>query len=141
MNWLGELSPMKMRLGETLSVTLFGESHGTLVGALVEGVPAGLAIDEERIAQRMLTRRPGGHFASKRKEDDIVELQSGIHNGYSTGQPILIEIRNKDARESDYSFIPNHPRPGHQDLPMHLRSGGFADLRGLQSILAAVTAY
>ena len=55
-----------MRLGETLSVTLFGESHGTLVGALIEGVPAGLAIDEERIAQHMLTRRPGGHFASKR---------------------------------------------------------------------------
>ena len=116
-----------MRLGETLSLTLFGESHGHMVGALLEGVPAGLAIDEERIAQRMLTRRPGGHFASKRNEDDIVELMTGIHNGFSTGQPILIQIKNKDARESDYSFIPNHPRPGHQDLVMHLRSGGFAD--------------
>ena len=131
---------MKMRLGETLSVTLFGESHGTLVGALIEGVPAGLAIDEERIAQHMLTRRPGGHFASKRKEDDIVELQTGVHNGYATGQPILIQIRNKDARESDYSFIPNHPRPGHQDLPMHLRTGGFADLRGGGSSSARLTA-
>ena len=57
-----------MRLGETLSVTLFGESHGHLVGALLEGVPAGLPIDDERIAQRMSTRRPGGHFASKRKK-------------------------------------------------------------------------
>ncbi|MAH35076.1 MAG: chorismate synthase, partial [Verrucomicrobiales bacterium] len=108
-----DLSPMKMRLGETLSVTLFGESHGHLVGALLEGVPAGLPIDEERIAQRMLTRRPGGHFASKRKEDDVVELLAGVHNGFATGQPILIQIRNKDARESDYSFIPNRPRPGH----------------------------
>ena len=109
---------MKMRLGETLSVTLFGESHGHLVGALLEGVPAGLPIDEERIARRMSTRRPGGHFASKRKEDDAVDLLSGVHNGFATGQPILIQIRNKDARESDYSFIPNHPRPGHQDLLM-----------------------
>ncbi|DAC68867.1 MAG TPA: chorismate synthase [Candidatus Poseidoniales archaeon] len=131
---------MKMRLGETLSVTLFGESHGHLVGALLEGVPAGLPIDEERIAQRMSTRRPGGHFASKRKEVDAVELLAGIHNGFSTGQPILIQIRNKDARESDYSFIPNHPRPGHQDLMMHLRTGGFADLRGGGSSSARLTA-
>ena len=63
---------MKMRLGESLSITLFGESHGQLVGALLEGVPAGLRIDEERIARQMLTRRPGGHIASKRKEQDIL---------------------------------------------------------------------
>ncbi len=131
---------MKMRLGETLSVTLFGESHGHLVGALLEGVPAGLQIDKERIEQRMLVRRPGGHFASKRKEDDAVELLSGVHEGFATGQPILIQVRNKDARESDYSFIPNHPRPGHQDLLMHLRSGGFADLRGGGSSSARLTA-
>ena len=55
-----------MRLGESLTMTLFGESHGQLVGALLEGVPPGLQIDEKRIAQRMMTRRPGGHFASKR---------------------------------------------------------------------------
>ncbi len=129
-----------MRLGETLSITLFGESHGHLVGALLEGVPAGLQIDEERIAKRMLTRRPGGHFASKRKEDDKVELLTGVHQGFATGQPILIQIRNKDARTSDYSFIPNHPRPGHQDLLMHLRTGGFADLRGGGTSSARLTA-
>ena len=139
-NRLEGLSQMKMRLGETLSLTLFGESHGLLVGALLEGVPAGLVVDEERIAQRMLTRRPGGHFASKRKEDDVVELMTGVYDGFSTGQPILIQIKNKDARESDYSFIPNHPRPGHQDLLMHLRSGGFADLRGGGSSSARLTA-
>ena len=131
---------MKMRLGESLSITLFGESHGQLVGTLLEGVPAGLRIDQERIAQRMLTRRPGGHFASKRKEEDHVELVTGVHEGYATGQPILIQIRNKDSRSSDYSFIPNHPRPGHQDLLMHQRSGGFADLRGGGSSSARLTA-
>ncbi len=129
-----------MRLGENLTMTLFGESHGNLVGALLEGVPAGLQIDEKRIAQRMLTRRPGGHFASKRKEDDAVELLTGIHNGFTTGQPILIQIRNKDARGKEYSFIPNHPRPGHQDLLMALRSGGYADLRGGGSSSARLTA-
>ena len=103
-------------------------------------MPSGLEIDEERIKERMLVRRPGGHFASKRNEDDSVELLSGVHKGFTTGQPILIQIRNKDARESDYSFIPNHPRPGHQDLLMHLRSGGFADLRGGGSSSARLTA-
>ena len=93
------------------------------MGALLEGVPAGLQIDEKRIEERMASRRPGGHFASKRKEDDVVELLTGVHEGFATGQPILIQIRNKDARSSDYSFIPNHPRPGHQDLLMHMRSG------------------
>ena len=129
-----------MRLGESLSITLFGESHGQLVGALLEGVPAGLQIDEKRIEERMASRRPGGHFASKRREDDIVELLTGVHEGFATGQPILIQIRNKDARSSDYSFIPNHPRPGHQDLLMHMRSGGFADLRGGGSSSARLTA-
>ena len=129
-----------MRLGETLSMTLFGESHGQLVGALLEGVPAGLQINEDRIASRMSTRRPGGHFASKRREDDVVELLTGVHEGFATGQPILIQIRNKDAKSSDYSFIPNHPRPGHQDLLMHMKSGGYADLRGGGSSSARLTA-
>ena len=115
-----------MRLGESLTMTLFGESHGQLVGALLEGVPPGLQIDEKRIAQRMMTRRPGGHFASKRNEDDTVELLTGVHEGFATGQPILLQIPNKDSRSSDYSFIPNHPRPGHQDLLMQMRTGGFA---------------
>ena len=73
---------MKMRLGESLTMTLFGESHGQLVGALLEGVPPGLQIDEKRIAQRMMTRRPGGHFASKRNEDDAVALLTGVRTNY-----------------------------------------------------------
>ena len=129
-----------MRLGESLTMTLFGESHGQLVGALLEGVPPGLQIDEKRIAQRMMTRRPGGHFASKRNEDDAVELLTGVHEGFATGQPILLQIPNKDSRSSDYSFIPNHPRPGHQDLLMQMRTGGFADLRGGGSSSARLTA-
>lgn len=129
-----------MRLGKLLTVTLFGESHGAMVGALIEGIPPGLPIDEDYIQQCMDMRRPGGHFASKRKESDIVEVSTGVYEGVSTGQPILLVIRNNDARSSDYSFIPNHPRPGHQDMVMNIRTDGYADLRGGGSSSARLTA-
>ena len=129
-----------MRLGKLLTVTLFGESHGAMVGALIEGIPPGVAIDEEYIQQCMDMRRPGGHFASKRNESDIVEVSTGVYEGVSTGQPILLIIRNNDARSSDYSFIPNHPRPGHQDMVMNIRTDGHADLRGGGSSSARLTA-
>lgn len=129
-----------MRLGKLLTVTLFGESHGAMVGALIEGIPPGLPIDEDYIQQSMDMRRPGGHFASKRKESDIVEVSTGVYEGVSTGQPILLVIRNNDARSSDYSFIPNHPRPGHQDMVMNIRTDGHADLRGGGSSSARLTA-
>jgi len=129
-----------MRLGKLLTVTLFGESHGAMVGALIEGIPPGLPIDEDYIQQCMDMRRPGGHFASKRKESDIVEVSTGVYEGVSTGQPILLVIRNNDARSSDYSFIPNHPRPGHQDMVMNIRTDGHADLRGGGSSSARLTA-
>jgi chorismate synthase len=131
---------MHMRLGKLLTVTLFGESHGAMVGALVEGIPPGVVIDQPYIQQCMDMRRPGGHFASKRKESDIVEISTGVYEGISTGQPILLIIRNNDARSSDYSFIPNHPRPGHQDMVMNLRTDGNADLRGGGSSSARLTA-
>ena len=129
-----------MRLGKLLTVTLFGESHGAMVGALIEGIPPGVTIDEEYIQQCMDMRRPGGHFASKRNESDIVEVSTGVYEGVSTGQPILLIIRNNDARSSDYSFIPNHPRPGHQDMVMNIRTDGHADLRGGGSSSARLTA-
>ena len=129
-----------MRLGKLLTVTLFGESHGAMVGALIEGIPPGLVIDEDYIQQCMDMRRPGGHFASKRKESDIVEISTGVYDGASTGQPILLIIRNDDARSSDYSFIPNHPRPGHQDMVMNIRTDGHAELRGGGSSSARLTA-
>ena len=129
-----------MRLGKFLTVTLFGESHGAMVGALIEGIPPGIVIDEGYIQQCMDMRRPGGHFASKRKESDIVEVSTGVYEGTSTGQPILLIIRNNDARSSDYSFIPNHPRPGHQDMVMNIRTDGHADLRGGGSSSARLTA-
>ena len=121
---------MQMGFGEKLRVTLFGESHGKAVGALVEGMPSGINVDHSAIQVALDTRRPGGSLASARKEDDSCEIISGVHQGKTTGWPILIVVKNKDAHSSDYSFLPNHPRPGHADLPVIERTEGNADLRG-----------
>ncbi|HJM19900.1 MAG TPA: chorismate synthase [Candidatus Thalassarchaeaceae archaeon] len=129
-----------MRLGEDIAVTLFGESHGAVVGALVEGIPAGVAVDAESLAKDLSQRKPGGEFASKRREDDACHILSGVNEGFTTGWPILLIIANKDAHSSDYSFLPNHPRPGHADLPELARTSGYSDLRGGGANSARLTA-
>jgi len=119
-----------MRIGERLRTTLFGESHGPAVGALVEGIPAGTPIDEEYLVAELERRRPGSGIASLRKESDHCEILSGVYQGKATGSPLLLLIRNDDARSSDYSFLPDMPRPGHADLPAMVNSDGAADPRG-----------
>ena len=131
---------MNMHFGERIRLTLFGTSHGPRVGAFLNGVPAGLAIDEKAIVKAMISRRPGGRYASKRKEEDKVELLSGVENGFTNGKEIELSIANNDAKSRDYSFLPNHPRPGHQDMVMHKRTNGEADLRGGGSSSARLTA-
>jgi len=119
-----------MRIGDRLRTTLFGESHGPAVGALVEGIPAGTPIDEEYLSAELERRRPGSGIASLRKESDQCEILSGVYEGKATGSPLLLLIRNDDARSSDYSFLPDMPRPGHADLPAMVNSEGAADPRG-----------
>ena len=131
---------MHMRLGEALRVTLRGSSHGPFVGALVEGMPAGLQVDEATVQAAMALRKTGGTYSSKRKEDDVVEWRTGVSDGQTTGEPIEVHIANSDARSSDYSFLPDHPRPGHQDMVMMKRTDGEADLRGGGTSSARMTA-
>ncbi len=121
---------MRMGFGEHLRVTLFGESHGIGVGALVEGMPSGVTVDSKLMQEALSRRRPGGQLASKRNEPDVCEILSGVHEGKTTGWPILLFVKNKDAKSRDYEFLPNHPRPGHADLPVMERTDGAADLRG-----------
>ncbi len=131
---------MNMGLGEALRVTLRGSSHGPFVGALVEGLPEGLKVDEERVQAAMNLRKTGGTYSSKRKEADRVEWRTGVVNGITTGEAIEVHIANQDARSSDYSFLPDHPRPGHQDMVMMKRTNGEADLRGGGTSSARMTA-
>ena len=131
---------MRMSLGENMIVTLFGESHGPAVGALIEGMPANVEFDLEQLITDMVSRRPGSGLASKRKETDDVEILSGVNNGRTTGMPILLLIRNQDVRSKDYSFLPYQPRPGHVDHPINIKTEGAADLRGGGSFSARLTA-
>ena len=131
---------MQMRLGEALRVTLTGSSHGPHVGAIVEGMPKGIEVNDSAIADAMALRKTGGAYSSKRKESDEVDWCSGVVNGTTTGALIELQIANNDARSSDYSFLPDHPRPGHQDMVMMKRTNGEADLRGGGTSSARMTA-
>lgn len=132
---------MRMRVGSNLVVTLFGESHGPAVGALIEGYPSGHRIDAEQLLFDMDSRKPGtSRLASMRKESDKVEILSGVYEGNSTGLPILLLIKNEDVKSKDYSFLPNLPRPGHVDHPIDIKTDGYADLRGGGSFSARLTA-
>ncbi len=130
---------MGMEIGENLKVTIFGESHGKCVGALIEGMPPGTPIDSETLLQDLQKRKPGRKGMSQRSEDDQCEIMSGVYEGKATGWPILMLTMNSDAKSKDYSFLPDHPRPGHADLVESVRSDGSADLRGGGSQSARLT--
>jgi len=115
--------------GNKISVTIFGESHGPKIGAVLGNLPAGEIIDEEKIAREMARRAPGGGaFATPRKESDRVFIVSGLLNGKTTGAPLCALLDNANARSGDYD--PARPRPGHADLAAHMKYGGFQDFRG-----------
>ena len=116
--------------GKIFKVTTWGESHGVALGCIVDGVPPNISIDEKYIQKFLDKRKPGqSKFTNQRKEDDKVEILSGIFNGKTTGTPICLLIRNKDTRSKDYSEIKNKFRPGHADYTYHLKYG-FRDYRG-----------
>jgi len=108
--------------GSLFRVTTFGESHGDFVGAAIEGVLAGFRISLAGIQRELDRRRPGrGRTVSQRREPDILEVVSGIVKGRTTGAPIRLRVRNRDARPSDYDEILHLPRPGHADLAYYLK--------------------
>ncbi len=110
--------------------TTFGESHGKAIGCVVDGVPAGLVIDEDFIQSELDRRRPGkSKFATARKESDTVEILSGVFEGKATGTPIAMVIFNKDQKSKDYSNIKDIFRPGHADFTYYHKYG-IRDYRG-----------
>ncbi len=129
-------------MGEKLRVTIFGQSHGPAVGCVVEGFPAGFAVDREALAAFMERRAPGrGDLASARKEDDLPEIISGLNEeGLSCGAPICAVIKNKDARPGDYPDLRLLPRPGHADFAALRKYGPPWDYRGGGQFSARLTA-
>jgi len=115
--------------GTKFRLTTFGESHGIAIGGVVDGIPAGLKIDANFIQNELDKRRPGGKFATARKEADKIELLSGIFDGISTGTPIGFIIRNENQHSSDYENIKSLFRPGHADFT-YFHKYGIRDYRG-----------
>jgi chorismate synthase len=116
--------------GQLFSLTSFGESHGPAIGGVVDGCPPGLNLDEKDLQIDLDRRKPGtSKYVTQRKEDDSVEILSGIFEGKTTGAPIGFIIRNKDQRSQDYSKIKDTFRPGHADFTYQQKYGN-RDYRG-----------
>ncbi|MFA9381888.1 MAG: chorismate synthase, partial [Acetanaerobacterium sp.] len=122
---------MSSTWGDSLKLSIFGESHSGGIGVVLDGFPAGIAIDFEQVARFMARRAPSGQaHATKRRESDTPEVLSGILNGVTCGTPIACVIRNSDTRSQDYANLADTPRPGHADYTGAVRYGGYNDPRG-----------
>jgi chorismate synthase len=128
-------------LGRVFSITSFGESHGKGVGVIVDGCPAGLSITGADIQREVDRRRAGaGPATTARREEDRVEILSGVSDGFTTGAPICLLVRNQDIDDSDYEEIRLRPRPGHADYTAYLKYGGYSEWRGGGRFSGRITA-
>ncbi len=116
--------------GHTFRITSFGESHGTAIGVVIDGCPAGLGFDIDFVQKELDRRRPGqSAIVTQRQEADRVELLSGVFEGKTTGMPLALLIRNEDAKSKDYSHIADKYRPSHADYTYQAKYG-HRDYRG-----------
>ncbi len=116
--------------GNRLKLSIFGQSHGPAVGMSLDGIPAGLPVDLQKLQAFLDRRKPGGSLASARKESDRPEFLSGIVKGFTCGAPIAATIPNGDHRSQDYENLKDTPRPGHADYTAQVKYGGFQDAAG-----------
>ncbi len=118
-------------IGKEFTVTTFGESHGKVVGVVVDGCPAGLSLAESDFQEELDRRIPAEpKIVSGRVEKDTAKILSGVFKGFTTGAPIALMVENKETKPSDYEAIKDLPRPGHADYTAWVKYGGFNDYRG-----------
>ena len=117
-------------LGKNITLTLFGESHGEAIGAVLDGMPCGIAVSDEIISAALSKRRPSGATETARVEPDNYRILSGVFNGFTTGEPICITIENTNTRSGDYEANHTLARPSHADYVSHVVHQGFEDWRG-----------
>ena len=129
---------MKNTFGTSLTVTLFGESHGPEIGAVLDGLAPGIPVDESFIASQLTLRRPAGSISTARQEADAFRIVSGVFEGRTTGAPLAILIPNADTRSRDYLRGP--ARPGHADFTAWAKYHGFEDYRGGGHFSGRITA-
>ncbi len=117
--------------GKALIFTCFGESHGACIGAVIDGCPAGLPLSETDVQGELDKRKPGlSDVSTSRREEDRVEILSGVFEGRTTGAPICMVVRNRDVASEPYGQIRDTPRPGHADYVARAKYGGYNDFRG-----------
>lgn len=122
---------MSSNWGKQIKISIFGESHGAAIGVTLDGLPAGIGLDEQEILAFMSRRAPGKDaFSTARREADMPKILSGALNGKTTGAPLCAVIENTDARSGDYGEMQTLARPGHADYTAHIRYNGFNDVRG-----------
>ena len=122
---------MSSTYGEMIRLSIFGQSHGAAIGMTLDGVPAGLPVDFDKLQVFLNRRAPGQNdWSTPRREEDRPEFLSGILNGFTTGAPIAAIIRNTNTRSGDYQNLKNCPRPGHADYTAQMKYGGFQDAAG-----------
>ena len=131
---------MRNSFGNNISVTLFGESHGAMIGATLDGVAAGIRLDMENIKRRLRERKPYGKISTSRVEDDEPIIVSGVYEGITTGTPITVLIENKNTSSKDYSVLKACPRPSHADYTAIAKYGEHRDYRGGGHFSGRITA-
>lgn len=129
---------MKNTFGQSVSLSIFGESHGAAIGAMLDGLAPGITVDEDFIRHQLSLRRPAGKISTARVEADEFQIVSGVFDGKTTGTPLTIIIPNTNTRSKDYT--PELPRPGHADYTAECKYHGFQDYRGGGHFSGRVTA-
>ena len=118
---------MSSVIGDNIKISLFGESHGSVVGATIHGLESGIKIDYEFIKHQMNLRKANDNLSTARVEEDEVKFISGVFNGFTTGAPLTVVIENKNVNSKDY---PKMFRPSHADYTQELKYKGYQDYRG-----------
>ena len=122
---------MASQFGTKVKVIIFGESHGAAIGVVIDGLPAGEAVDLDTLARFMARRAPGqGAHTTSRREADQVQVLAGLTGGMTNGAPFAAVIENTNTRSGDYQGLMDTPRPGHADYTAYVKYGGHNDIRG-----------
>lgn len=131
---------MKNTFGNNITITIFGESHGEAIGAVLDGMAPGIPVDKSFIMSQMDKRRAKGRISTQRHEADNVDILSGVFEGKTTGTPICFVIKNNNAKSCDYSDTRFVARPGHADYTAHQKYHGYQDYRGGGHFSGRITA-
>lgn len=131
---------MKNTFGNSVAVTLFGESHGAYIGATLDGLAPGIPLDDAYIAHKLTLRRPHGGLSTPRVEKDAFQIISGVVNGITTGTPLTILIPNENVQSGDYAPMQTVARPSHADYTAQCKYHGYQDTRGGGHFSGRITA-